>query len=136
MTNISKKQLPRDDFQKLFQQMTGLLAKSDQTSVALFLQDLLGEEERIMLVKRFIAIVMLSEGNSSYRIWISLHLSPSTAEKIRLDYERGNYNNLVKLFKKQSQPYKDLWETLEIILRAGLPPRGKGRWKSFLQTLK
>lgn len=136
MTNISKKQLPQADFQKLFEQMTTLLTKADQSDAALFLHDLLGEEERVMLVKRFMVIVMLSEGNSSYRIWNSLYLSPSTTEKIKLDYECGRYNNLVKLLKKQSKQYHDLWHTIEIILQAGLPPRGKGRWKSVLQNLK
>jgi hypothetical protein len=40
--------------------------------------------------------------------------------------------NLLKLKKKE---YEDFWNTLEVILRAGLPPRGKGRWKSTFDIL-
>ncbi|OGG67202.1 hypothetical protein A3I99_03005 [Candidatus Kaiserbacteria bacterium RIFCSPLOWO2_02_FULL_45_11b] len=135
MTNISKNKLPEEDFQKLFKKMTEIMTKAQQTDIEIFLSDLLGKEEKIMLVKRFIAVVMLCEGNSSYRIWRTLNISPSTADKIRLDYVSGRYRKLTSLFKRQPKKYHRLWQTLELVLQAGLPPRGSARWSSLLRSV-
>lgn len=136
MTNISKNNLPEEDFQKLFEKMTEIMTRARQADIEIFLTDLLGKEEKIMLVKRFMSIVMLYEGNSSYRIWQTLNISPSTADKIRLDYESGRYRNLITLFKNQPKKYHKLWQTLELILQAGLPPRGRGRMRSVIESIK
>ncbi len=136
MTHISKNKLPSKEFNSLYNQMTDLVASFNKESTSEFFSELLGEEERVMLVKRLAAVVMYIEGNSSYRVWQLLQLSPSTAEKIRLDYERGRYKKLTNIIKRQRNRYHDFWRTLEIILQAKLPPRGRGRWKSALSSLK
>ena len=73
---------------------------------------------------------MFIEGNSSYRVWQLLKMSPSTAEVIRRDFETGRYDNIVMIFTKNKSDYRKFWETLDVILRAGMPPMGRGRWKS------
>lgn len=132
MTNVSKRKLPQKEFDALYSQLHGLTAQLDKTSSKAFFDDLLGTEEKIMLVKRLAAVVMYIEDNSSYRVWQLLNMSPSTAEKIRLDFESGRYNRITKLITKNKSGYVNFWKTLETILQAGMPPQGRGRWKSIL----
>lgn len=134
MTNISKYKIPEKELLKLFEQLNKTVAQLDAKNTDLFLSELLGHEERVMLAKRLCAVVMFAEGNSSYRVWQLLHMSPSTAEKIRLDCESGRYKNIVRCLKQKKERYEEFWRTLEIILQAGLPPRGRGRWKSVINT--
>ncbi len=89
-----------------------------------------------MLAKRFCAVMMYMEGNSSYRVWQLLQMSPSTAEVIRKDFESGRYINIVTLLRKRKQDYIAFWEVLDVVLRAGMPPRGRGRWKSVINNLR
>lgn len=135
MTNVSKKKLPEKEFGKLYSQLNVLVAGLDKQSSSAFFSDLLGPEEKIMLVKRLAAVVMFIEGNSSYRVWQLLQLSPSTAEKIRFDYERGRYDNLKRIITKKKKDYEAFWQTLEVILRAGMPPQGRGRWRSVFNRM-
>lgn len=135
MTNVSKKKLPAKEFEKLYNQLNAIIAGLDKKSSGEFFSDLLGPEEKIMLVKRLAAVVMYMEGNSSYRVWTLLHISPSTAEKIRFDYENGRYYNVQRLVTKKRKDYEEFWETLEVILRLGMPPMGRGRWKSVFKRM-
>ena len=135
MTNISKNKLSDSHLEKLFNQFNKTIGNLDQKTSDLFLSDLLGAEEKIMLAKRLSAVAMFAEGNSSYRVWQLLKLSPSTADKIRLDYENGRYKQLVKILKMNKTKYLEFWQTLEIVLQAGMPPMGRGRWKSVISKL-
>jgi len=99
------------------------------------LGELLGEEEQIMLAKRFAAIAMLAEGNSLYRTGQLLDMSPSTVERLRNNMRDGAYDSLIARLKQNKQAYEDFWETLEVVLRAGMPPIGRGRWKGIYETL-
>lgn len=131
MTHISKHQLPKDDLDTLFIQLSNTISQLSEKVSADFLDDLLGNEEKVMLAKRLAAIVMFIEGNSSYRVWQLLKLSPSTADRLRLNYEIGKYRNIEKVLKSDNKRYEDFWTILETILQAGMPPRGRGRWKSI-----
>lgn len=135
MTHVSKKQLDSEQLKQLFEQMNTLIAILDKKSAHYFFEELLGPEETIMLAKRLAAIVMFIEGNSSYRVWQLLKMSPSTAERIGLNYERGKYKNIEKILKSRKTDYEKFWLTLEKILQAGMPPRGRGRWKSVLGSI-
>ncbi len=135
MTNVSKNKLPDQELAKLFTQFEKVIANLENKTASPFLTELLGSEEKIMLAKRLCAVVMYIEGNSSYQVWQLLHISPSTANKIRLGYELGNYQRIENILKANKTNYLELWVTLETILQAGLPPRGKGRWKSVLKRL-
>jgi uncharacterized protein YerC len=135
MAHISKNKLSDQELTKLFIQFNKTIGNLNPKSCDLFLHDLLGNEERIMLAKRLSAVAMFAEGNSSYRVWQLLKLSPSTADRIRLDFENGRYNRLVKILRQDKASYRDFWQVLETILQAGMPPRGRGRWKSVLEKL-
>jgi len=134
MTNVSKRKLPEKDFNKLFKQLNNIVGSLSKSSSEIFFNNLLGPEERVMLTKRLAAVVMFIEGNSSYRVWQLLKISPSTAESIRRDFESGRYSDIVKIITKNKKGYENFWLTLEVILRAGIPPRGRDRWKSLFKN--
>ncbi len=134
MTHISKNQLAEADLEKLFEQLGRVLSLINNKTALNFLDDLLGVEEKIMLAKRLAAIVMFIEGNSSYRVWQLLKISPSTAERIKLNYQIGKYKNIENTLKSHKPTYEQFWITLETILQAGLPPQGRGRWKSIFES--
>ncbi len=134
MARISSQSIDPKHLEKLGAQFNKITASLNTKNAAGFFDDLLGEEEKLMLSKRLAAIAMLIEGNSSYQIWQLLKISPTTANKIRLGYECGKYDHIEKAFKSNKKDYEQFWTTLDIILRAGMPPMGRGRWKSILNS--
>jgi len=135
MTNISKQQLKPNHLKQLYVQLSKTITKLDTRTTNTFLDELLGKEEKIMIAKRFAVIMMLIEGNSIYRTAQLLHMSPSTVQQLQNNFTAGKYKNIEKILKKNEKNYEEFWKTLEIILRAGMPPRGKGRWKSTFEML-
>ena len=135
MAHISKQQLSQSQLEKLFLQLSESFAKLNAQNSSGFLDNLLGPEEKIMLAKRLAAIVMFIEGNSLYRVSQLLLISPSTAARIQTNYQKGRYREIESWFKSHHTDYEAFWKTLEIILRAGMPPMGRGRWKSVFQRL-
>ncbi len=136
MTNISKKGLSQEEFQSLFDRMDTFVAKLSVKNSTDFFEELLGNEERVMLAKRLAAIVMCIEGCSIYRISQSLKISPSTAERIHDAYTNGAYLKIERLFARNQDDFEDFCRTLEVILRAGLPPRaGRNRAHFWFKKL-
>ena len=131
MTNVSKQKLPKKHLDKIYKQLHNAVGRLNNRTSAEFFNDLLGPEEQIMLTKRLATVAMYIEGNSSYRVSQLLKISPSTAENIRKDYEMGRYDNVKKILTKNKADYEQFWKTLDVVLRAGMPPMGRGRWKSF-----
>lgn len=127
MPHVSSKKIKKDNLQKLYNQFSNALEKSARKSWAkLFLHDLLTQTEKIMLAKRFAVVYLLSKDVPSSYISNSLRMSPSTIARMSLKYDIGKYSSLLKSIENN----KDLWNILEKILRAGLPPiAGRGRWK-------
>lgn len=136
MTHISKQKIDAKQLSQLFNQMNTLIAVLDTHTSQNFFEELLGPEEQIMIAKRLAAITMYIEGNSSYRVWQLLKISPSTAERIRRNYELGKYKHIETVLKTHKTDYEKFWRVLETILSAGLPPRGRGRWKSVFKHME
>lgn len=134
MAHISKRSLKREHLDTLFDEFNAVIASLQKTGSREFFDELLGPEEKIMLVKRLTAIMMFMEGNSSYRVWQLLNLSPSTAERIRLNYQRGAYKNIERQLRSKRINYVRYWKVLEKVLQAGMPPMGRGRWKSVFKS--
>ena len=132
MTHVSKQQLTVDHLNQLFVQLNVVIGRLDKSNSTIFLDEFLGVEEKIMLAKRLATIVMCFEKNSSYRISQLLYMSPSTTERIKLNYEMGKYDGIEKILTNNKKEYKQFWRILELVLQAGMPPRGRGRWKSIL----
>ena len=135
MTNVSKRKLKNDFQDKLFQQLSKLVTSANKKQTEGFLSALFTESEKIMFIKRLAVILLLSKEHSAYRISQTLKMSESTVNNIRLKHEIGLYNSIISLAQKKEFDTEQFWNTIEILLRAGLPPRGKDRWKSTLRNL-
>ena len=128
MPHISSKKLKKETLNKLYNQFGKAFEKSARKSEAkFFLGDLLTKTEKIMLAKRFAVIYLLSQGVPATYIAESLGMGYSTIFRMSLKYDIGKYSSLLRSITKEQA---EIWEILEKILRAGLPPRaGRGRWK-------
>ena len=128
MPHISSKKLKQENLQKLYNEFSIALEKSARKSwVKLFLNDFLTRTEKIMLAKRFAVIYLLSKDVPTSYVAEALCMSPATIHRMSLKYEIGKYSSLLKTVKDED---KNIWDILEKILRAGLPPvAGRGRWK-------
>ncbi|MCF7816159.1 MAG: hypothetical protein K9M10_00145 [Candidatus Pacebacteria bacterium] len=135
MAHVSHTPLKEEQLESLANQLSDSLAKLNKSSTALFLDELLGTEEYIMLSKRLTAILMCVRGDSSYKIWNALKISPSTADRIRDNYRDGRYAYIEKTLLKNTIEYERICNTLEIIINCGMSPRGKGRWKKVTKLL-
>ena len=135
MARTSSRKLTPEHTKKLYRQYTKVVAQLNHSGISEFFDELLGEEEKEMLAKRFAAIVMLLEHNSTYRTAQLLHMSPSTVERLRKKLDNDEYTYIEQYFKKHKEAYEAFWKTLETVLRAGMPPLGRGRWKSTFEIL-
>ena len=135
MTHISKKNLTKNSHKKLTEQMANMFVVADKKTASPLFTSLFTESEQIMFIKRLAVILMIDKRYSKYRIAKTLHVSESTVKLLLLKYEAGLYKPITKLAKSKSFDTNTFWEMVEVLLRAGMPPRGKGRWKSTLQNL-
>ena len=129
MPHVSSKKIKKEILNKLYSEFGKALEKSAQKSGAkFFLGDLLTRTEKIMLAKRFAVIYLLSKDVPVSYIAESLGVSYSTLSRMSLKHDIGKYSLLLKTLEEKGKT--DIWEILEKILKAGLPPRyGRGRWK-------
>ncbi len=128
MPHVSSKKLNKDYLGKLYEEFSDVLEKSaKKNNTQFFLAEFLTQTEKVMLAKRFAVIYLISKDLPASYISDALGMSPTTISRMSLKYEIGKYTHLLKIIKKEE---KSIWDILEKILRAGLPPRaGRGRWK-------
>ncbi len=126
MPHISKNQLKEDVFLKIYNQFSNTVSGSQKKQEVL--NDLLTDTEKIMFAKRLAVIFMILEGASFYHIQESLNVSTSTTGRFSRNLNKGTYSHIKKLFYTK-QKKKDFWDTLEVVVRAGMPPMGRGRWQ-------
>ncbi len=119
MVYINRHELTKKDLDLLFLQFDTLLGKLNQKAIHTFLSELLGREERIMLAKRFAAIILLVESTSEYKTAQLLKLSPTTTGKIASEIEHGTYSGIVTLLQKNKRDYLKILETIDSILHLG-----------------
>lgn len=129
MPHVSAEKLDVKVYGKLFKQLAVLITAATAHTSHQILNELLTDTERIMLSKRLAAVVMFSEGYSQYIVEKTLKISPSTAARLHHAYEHGAYAVVVKLLKQESKSREQLWQTVEVLLRLGMPSMGKDRWK-------
>lgn len=129
MPHVSKKKLNNQQIKRLEKELANSF---EQAAANMKTADVFYEfftfTEKIMFAKRLAVITMLKKGVSNYMISQALHMSPSTVERMSLNYEKGKYNNILK----QALGRKNVWNIIENILDLGgiLPPKfGKGRWR-------
>lgn len=102
--------------------------------VNLFLNELLGHEERLTLTKRLAAIVLLLEGYSEYKTAKLLKLSPTTTNNIASKIRLGQYQDTIKILGKSKKDYFVILRVIDNILHLGgiLPHRnGLDRYRGI-----
>ncbi len=129
MTRISKQVLDQKTQTRLFSQFTAIFSVSNKRLSGELFKALFTEAETIMFVKRIAIVLLLTERYSTYAIANTLCVSDSTVRVIRSQYEEGRFDAVVKTMRKKTFDKKEFWKTVEVLLRCGLPPRGRGRWK-------
>ncbi len=128
MSRVSSHKLHKSVEDDLLLHLAKVLARTHKTNGSEFLRTLFTPEERMMLAKRIAVVSMFRDGLSTYRIMQVLKMSSSTIMRMKHDYDIGKYETLKNTLGKSKKEREEFWRTLEIILRAGMPPRGKGRW--------
>ena len=122
MTNISKHIKDQKDYELAYSELIKFIGKLSNKSATFFVDELLTESERIMLVKRFAAIMMFHKNFSPYRVTHTLSLSISTGQRLYKNYSQGKYDNLIgKLQRKDANRFIALLEDLimaQVSLRA------------------
>ena len=130
MPHVSKKKLDKKTLGKIFGKLIAILARADsEKKLALILDELLTETEKIMLAKRLAAILMLSGNTPQHRISEALNISPSTITRFSLHIEIGKYDLIRSISKKDRI---DLEKIIWLLLTAGgiMPPRtGRKYWR-------
>lgn len=131
MTNVSKQKLNKKEQKKLQKQVTSLFARTDDRGAQALFGELFTESEQIMFMKRLAIIIMVDKEYSKYRISRTLKVSESTVREIRSKYYLDEYNKLLALTRSDTFDNEKFWETIEVLLRLGMPSMGKDRWKSL-----
>lgn len=127
MPHISSRKLKKELLLKIQGQLFESIAKiRNRKQSRLLLTELLTPTEQTMIAKRLAAILMLAKGIPAYRVWKTLQLSPSTTSRLQNALEKGAYTHLLSAFSKKA--VDDVWTTIEILLRLGMPEMGKRRW--------
>jgi uncharacterized protein YerC len=129
MPHISSKKLNPVLSDELLHEFVRYVRKGSRANATAFLNSLLTATEQVMLAKRIAAIAMLHDGCSVYRIAQSLTMSTSTISRMHDAHKQGAYAPVTKVMKMNKQEREEFWKLIEKILRAGMPSRGKDRWK-------
>ncbi len=116
MVHLNKNHLHKKQLNSLFETLGKALNKADSS---LFLTEILGAEEKIMLAKRLTVIILLLEGKSLYTIASTTKISPATARHIKLKLEKGDYNYILSQLGKTKKNYFTILETIDNILHLG-----------------
>jgi len=135
MTNVSKKLLDQTDQEKLSKQLVDLFAAADKNKTKHIFNELFTPAERIMFIKRLAVILLLEKKVSSYRIAQTLKMSQTSVGNLLEQFQRGAFSSIVRTSQSKSFDSEGFWQTIDVLLRAGMPPRGKDRWK-FLDNHK
>jgi len=128
MTHVSKRKLGEEDYKKIYNQLVSMFdTAGDSRKSDILLKEFMTPAEKTMFAKRFAVLCMLEEGVSKHFISDVLKVSPSTVARVSLKYENGNFIYIEDILRKNK---KTIWDVLETVITAGLPPRvGRGRWQ-------
>ena len=125
MARVSEKKVDEKLMRSIFDRLTNVIVRiGSHKSGRSLLYEFFGPVERIMVVKRFGIIMLLSRGVSWSAIEKVLKVSPSTVERIAKRLERGGYEFLAQISRDPS-----VSSELMRLFNKIMPPRGRGRWK-------
>lgn len=135
MPHVSSKRVKKDIFKRMTNEFVNMLSDlKSKEEIREFIKELLTPTERIMLAKRLAIIMMLKKGYPFHVIERTLKISSSTSIRFWKIIKMNDFSVIMKNIQKE-RAKKKFWEEIEILLRAGMPPRGKGRWAKTLRLL-
>lgn len=131
MPHISRNKLKPEHFNRLYEELLHSFERSfkNNSSRNVF-YEFFTPTERVMFAKRLAVIALLSKGASILTVSEALSMSQSTVEKMRIKYEHGDYEKIIKTALGK----KDIWNILEQIFTVGglIPQKvGTDRWKKL-----
>ncbi|MEX0916917.1 MAG: hypothetical protein WDZ90_00090 [Candidatus Paceibacterota bacterium] len=116
-----KEKVRKQLYALLFESLTSKNVTKKQQRLAF--QELLTPTEKMMLSKRLVAISLLSQGISSYKVGRVLQLSNTTTIKLQEKLERGSFKNTTVLCKiLRKGPLQHYIEGLFKLPRYGTSP--------------
>ena len=130
MPHVSKKKLDKKTRGKLFSKLLTVFGHAqNHRDLAHLFDEILTETEKIMLAKRLAMVLMLDSDIPWHRIAEALSVSTSTVTRYSLGVEKGRYD-FIRNISKKDKTYleKIIW----LLLTAGgiLPPRvGRKYWR-------
>ena len=134
MANISKRQLKRKVFEHINRQLLSQLTRyRTKKQARIFTEELLTKTEQVMLARRLMTLVMLERGYSFSIIERVLKVTSKTVVKLQGERRRGLHSRLLAQYARRRDSARIL-DVVEVLLQAGLPPRGKGRWKDVFKV--
>jgi len=136
MTNISRTPLGEQEQTKLFNELSHVIGKLSEPNIRLFLTELLGPEEKIMIIKRFAAIVLLEKGYSISQTAKTLKLSTSTLNKLNRDRHKGKFINISQWLEGNHHQAKRFIKLLDSIFTLGDTLPYYGKQSQFLKKVK
>ena len=130
MARISKQALEGSYSDDLTDQLAEIIGNLSADQASNFLTEFFGPEEKLMLAKRLAAVVMIHEKHTLYAVAHTLKISHATAKTIKARYNLGHFKATLRGLHKNKTDYGAFLDTLDLILRAGLPRyKGKDNWK-------
>ena len=129
MVNISKKKLDektaKEIHARLFKTMFNLKNPKD---MRVLVEEFFTPAEQVLFAKRLAALLLLAEHIPPYRVSRLLKLSSATTARFAREIEQEKHTHIGQIIKKKKD--RDVfWAELEVMLRFGMPERGKNRWK-------
>ncbi|MAJ97266.1 hypothetical protein CL644_00185 [bacterium] len=136
MAFVSKKVFSTETQKRIRQQFIELFARQrTRKAIATVLDQLLTDTERMMVAKRIVLILMLHNNSSYYEIYEALGISTDTSARWHTLLKAGELEAITKSLK-QKKSREHLLDTVEIILRSGMPPiAGRDRYSRTFQLI-
>jgi hypothetical protein len=133
MTNISVEKTTSSDYTLAYKELLGLISNLNKRTSPIFLDELFTASEKIMIVKRFAALVLFSHNYSSYRVASAISISLSTSQRLYQQYAQGDFERLLTCFTtKQKSQFVSI---IEDFILSKASPRARTRFLNRLNTL-
>ena len=111
MTNVSRHKINEPDYVLAHRELVVLISSLNKQNASVLIEELCTEAEKIMLVKRFAAILLFSHKYSAYRVATVVGISVSTAQRLYRQYEQAEFEGLLRcVTKKQQREFVSLIE--------------------------
>lgn len=123
MTNVSRAKVASREYKLAEKELVKIISKTKGATS--FVDELLTESEKVMIIKRFAAVFMFERGYSPYRVSDSLAMSLSTAQRLEEKFNEEGYVQLTSsLMAKEKNAFLSV---LEDLILAQVSPRARKR---------